>query len=147
MKENARKPSHIQVNVLDLKPAIDHAVESLGEALKKTKYSSLTVVGKQGFVRTAKGLFMLDEEGVVSRTPLSDTNKWSIDLYPCNLTPKGDVGGMQIVPLAVMNINPAMLPDLPVQETVPLEQFIRTFGRRLEENYSICLQHLTKMGI
>lgn len=138
-----REISGINVKVLNLQPAIDNATKELGEGLKKMGISKLKSNDVIGFVETKKGIFMLDSEGIVQKKPLSDTNKWPVDLYGCANAEGKSI--MVAVPVAVMHICPASLADMPVSETIPLEEFVRSFGRRLEVNYNMCLTHLRKM--
>lgn len=146
---NQREASGIVVNVLDLQPAMDNASKQLEKSLKAKGYEAIHVMGTHGFVVTKKGTFALEAEGVIARKPLSDANKHSIDLYPCSF---GEVDGKRImtkqamIPIAVMHVGLDDLKEIPVKEQVPLESFVRSFGRRLEANYAICLQHLRKMN-
>lgn len=138
-----REISGIQVKVLDMQPAIEKAAIDLADSLKGRGFSKLKHMGMVGYVETKKGIFMIDEEGIISVKALTDTNRWPVDLYPC-----ADLEGksvMTAVPIAVMNISPELLKGIPVKETVPLENFVRSFGRRLETNYAMCLNHLRKM--
>ena len=144
--KDAREKSGIEVEVMDLKPSLDNATVQLAEGLKGTPYDKVTTCGTIGFVRTKKGVFILEAEGVIQAKPLKETNKWALDLYPCTQNAKGQTEKMQLMPIAVMHIGPSDIdnPDIPIKEKVPLEQFINSFGRRLEVNYGICLSLLRK---
>lgn len=136
-----RDASGIEVEVLDLSVVAKWGEESLR---KKGDQSTLDTNGTLGVVRTPKGDFILNDEGIVARKALAEANPWPTDLYRCTKDADGKLKSFEIIPVGVINITPAALKEIPVKEKLPLEKFIRTFGSRLETNYHICLQHLRK---
>lgn len=139
---DARETSGIEVEVLDLSVVARWGEESLK---KKGDQSTLETHGTLGVVRTPKGDFILNDDGVIARKALADVNPWPVDLYRCTKDADGKLKSFEIIPVGVINIVPAALKEIPVKEKLPLEQFVRTFGSRLEGNYQICLQHIRKM--
>jgi hypothetical protein len=141
-----REASNIVVEVFDMSPALKQAAAQLSDRLKEKGYDALTMVGTLGFVRTKKGIYIVDSEGVIAKKPLSEKNRWPIDLYPCTKDDNGNTKKMELLPVAVMNISPEDIDsnDVPVKESMSLENFIKRFGQRLESNYAICLAHLRK---
>lgn len=133
-----REASGITVEVLDKAYISGAAMESLKQ---KGQTKKLKSHGEVGIVRTKKGIFVLDNEGIHDRHPMSKTNRWPIDLYAYR---DDDGMSMDMIPLMVINIGPDELKHIPIKETKPLEEFVRKFGARLEANYELCREHLTK---
>jgi hypothetical protein len=84
-----------------------------------------------GYVQTETGVYALCAEGVGSKSAITDDNPLEVDLFTPN-------GGW---PFGVLKLNDTELIMLPTQREVPLEDFIRTFGARLEGNYYTWLRH------
>ena len=89
-----------------------------------------------GYVLTKNGLFAFCTEGVGSEAAITEDNKLNIDLYP--RYSENSSSGMPVGSLELTDTELIMLPTL---REVPLEEFIRTFGRRLDCNYNIWLDH------
>lgn len=83
----------------------------------------------QGIVVTDKGIFHIDEEGVIRTKPISDEHPMAINFY---LHYKDS---FTLVPWATGKYAGIDLLKLVTGETVPLEKFVRSFGTRLECNY------------
>jgi len=131
-----RQASGIRVEVLDQRDIVLLAEQ---EVKRKTgKDVSLAIKGQCGLVRTTKGIFIVESGGHVDRRPLSETNKWPIDLYPVS---KGE---MEMIPIAVFNLGLKEMGIVSIEQTLPLEGFVLHGTRKLDTNYEICKEFLTK---
>ena len=90
---------------------------------------------EQGYVMTESGLYCLCTEGVGDSNPITDTNKLELEMHPAWQ------GSFAMFPIGSIELTDTELIMLPTLREEPLEEFIRSFGRRLEANYSIWLQH------
>ena len=126
-----RIPSGIEVEVLD-----KNAICSVGETLCISKLSWLA---KVGFVRTHKGLYVIEDSGLMSQRPLKGRNSWPIDLYKKK---NGHTMAFDC-PLVVVNIDLLNIENFTVREKVPLEIFIHS-GCNYETHYEMCLNQLRK---
>jgi hypothetical protein len=142
MNHMNREISGIDVKVLDLTLSLERCEKELIQSLEANGCEHFKTLGETGIVETPKGIFVLEEDGIIIREPLSDTNRWPIDLYGSSR--KDGTESIVMIPIAVINLSPDFVKTIPVKKTIPLEKFIRSFGRRLEENYVACLTQLRK---
>jgi len=84
-----------------------------------------------GFVELPNGsIYVLDSEGVGALYTHDDEEQISVGLYP-NWN-----GGFSVVPTLEARYDVAAFKLLPLKAQVPLVDFIRKFGARLESNYT-----------
>ena len=124
-----RLASNIKVEVLDASALCKHTQTEL-----KLKGDRLEINGKVGIIRTPKGIFIVMSEGDFSEKPLSKRNTWEIDMYFAE----------SITPIAVCSISDEDISRLKVIETIWLEDFIRSFGRRTEHKYEKCREFMAR---
>lgn len=135
-----RTKSNIIVSVIDASGPLAQALEDFNaQQLKKGEVPAESMDCREvGYVQTEKGMFCLCTEGVGDGKPITADNKLDMDLYP------RWPGTMSIIPVGTIELTDAEILMLPTKREVPLEDFIRSFGRRLESNYDIWLTALTK---
>ena len=125
--------SSVIVKILDLS-----LVEK--QALEKAQQENPDVVSvktslRVGIVETAKGTFLLTDEGVGPELPLEAPKHDPMDIlfYRETKTEKGHTS--DIFPYVSLSMKKDVVVTLPVIATEKLGDFIRTFGMRLECNY------------
>lgn len=136
-----RKPSTVMVNVVGVGPLIQTAnaviKQKEPEAQAEIRYAF-------GYVKTKKGIFVLCSEGVGSSKPITEKNRFEVQVYSVK-----DLGGgrksMPMFPDMVFNLGEKSILSLPIEKQVPLHEFIRVFGSRLECNYAAWERHFQKV--
>lgn len=133
MQRYEREKTSIEVEVLDLTELKKKGVQFLEQQGKKNVAD--VDFEKWGRVLTPKGPYLICTEGVGSG-PLSADEEFEVAGYHVTTD-----GGMAFMPSVSFTFTGKELADWPVtDETVRLDEFIRTFGDRLERNYSINLR-------
>ena len=132
-----REKSNITVSIVDLSAPLAQATEQYNEDGSKAKTMSIRGTSL-GYVQTKKGLFCLCAEGVGDNDPITEENPAEVELYP-----EYD-GGSGMTPAGILKLTDTELIMLPVKDERPLEEFIRSFGSRLEGNYRDWLHALRK---
>lgn len=141
--KSGREKSNIMVTVPDISAPLAQALDTYNnEQLAKGELpASQLNFTTHGYVLTKQGMFVLNTEGVGDGEPITPDNKAEIAVYP-----EWDKGGgaksMAILPVFYLNFTDTELIMLPTLRELPLEEFIRSFGRRLESNYNIWLASL-----
>jgi hypothetical protein len=135
MKE-ARKPSGINVEPLVLD-------KILAIALEKGKVENPDIYNVEEHypiarIITAKGVFVVDKDGV-GVGPLGEYVLYLYCLYN-----KDGQESIDCIPKWSFTLKKEDIMNLPVLDPVPLENWIRTFGNRLEHNYADWVRALTK---
>ena len=128
MSREKREESWIVVTVPDLTEVSQGAVEYYNKSLLQESQPPATEADHQrwGYVKRSDGkVFALCTEGVGQSTPITEKSGLEIDFY---------VGG-SFRPQVHQTLLRSELLALPVAEIVPLHEFIRSFGSRLESNY------------
>ena len=125
-----RKPTSIMVRVLDISKLVEGATRHVQ---KKGEWDQAETHFQHGMVLTSKGMFMLLNEGVGSRTPISKEHPYRIEFWGR----KEHKGAILVsgFPVTAIELTDAELLEVPVKKTVNLAEFIRVFGHRLDENY------------
>jgi len=89
-----------------------------------------------GVVRTKGGWYLVCLEGVMYK--LDDLDDGGAVF---NLHTQSD-NGFSLFPVLDVSMQPEQILDLPVSRYVPIRNFVRKFGTRLEANYPICIKEL-----
>jgi len=138
---NERQPSNIIVVVPDLSGPTAAALEAFNK--KQVESGDLPASRLEprgfGYVQTVNGMFVLCREGVGDSDAVTDTNKLLVDMYAEYDKPEGKT--MEVFPSVTIELTDTEIIMLPTQSEEPLEKFIRSFGRRLEANYGVWLNH------
>jgi len=132
------RESDIEVTVLNLQPLLDHASKDFPEGTVATIHGT-----KYGYVKTAKGDFVLCNEGVGQYVNAS--NPLEIGLYTEEI---GDgPRHFSICPFKVLRFPslPHLLEWSKVARTENLAVFIRKFGSRLESNFKVLNRELSNV--
>jgi len=138
--KNQRKQSNITVSVIDLTGPLAQALEEFNQArLSKGQETAIKVsTSDYGYVQTEQGMFCLCRDGAGHDHPITADKKLDIDLYPEWAEAEA------IIPSGILELSDMEIMMLPSKREEQLEDFIRTFGGRLEANYEVWLNCLTK---
>jgi len=142
-----RKPSNLVVQLLDFSPLHIKALEYVN-AQEVEKGQPLSTACKPmnsyGFIETDDGVYVLCSEGVGSSHPISEEHPYELDFFTERIDKddpsKRFIGIMPSCTIRLMTND--MLYGHATGDTVPLHDFIRTFGDRLETNYYNWVRHL-----
>lgn len=135
--KSEREKSNITVSIVDLSAPLAQATEAYNEDGHKA--TTMSIRGTSlGYVQTHAGLFCLCTEGVGDSKPITEDNPAEVELYP------EYAGGSGMMPAGNLKLTDTELIMLPVKDERPLEEFIRSFGSRLEGNYRDWLHALRK---
>ena len=137
-----RIPSNFEVEKLDFSPA----QSQLQEIYKKSKNPTDGEVEIKprydcGIVHTKKGMFLLDTEGVIDINPLNGKDFNDVYFYATG------THSIDALPFTALRLNEANVGKFLSGEKIPLHEFVRTFGSRLENNYDQCVRHLQENNI
>ena len=98
-----------------------------------------------GFIETGEGLFILDNDGVGNNHPITADKPYTLEFYSerTSTNEEGEEStSLSMMPSCEMKLNDQDLRSHATGDTKPLDEFIRTFGDRLERNYYNWEQHL-----
>jgi hypothetical protein len=127
------------VTRLDLSALEADALEYVNqhrEIDEKEPLSGVHVGHQWGIVDTPLGLYALCDEGVGRARPVSDEHPALMDIYEDAHQNEYGETYLSIVPCATLRATEADLRKAAEDgEQVPLQEFIRTFGARLDQNY------------
>jgi len=129
-----RKKSLIKVAVLDMTEVEELAIQFRAIQLPKTQIVGVHTE-KWGIVTTQRGIFALTSEGVGPKSPITNDNFLTISFWG---EYKNDDGvSVDCTPFSTLNINLDSLKEFGIEKEIPLHEFIRNFGGRLENNYDM----------
>lgn len=135
-----REPTGIVVEVLDLTAQLDEAkarLQSLeDESKERRRVIDVTHRDLWGRVRVGDEVYCLCSEGTGSSRPVSDEYPLEVAFWGRYLA-DGEREVLEVYPRVTRTLNKDEVLDLPVKEKIPLEKFIRQFGKVLEENYML----------
>lgn len=139
MRTQEREPSGVVVEAINMKFLTDDIADKI--KAKYPQYKNVSIHYDLGLVRTPKGYFMLNTEGVMNEDVVTEKTPYEIDVY-CSETEDG----ISILPSFTFKLTDVMIDGECeiIGNRVPLEDFIRRFGSRLESNYSILRKELRK---
>ena len=126
MPRTQRPEASIMVQVLDVTPLEQSALEYLKSHDHEDAIGAETRM-KHGIVTTTDGVFHICDEGVGDDEPITEGHPTEFFFY------HRTVGGSAIMPSASIKISD--LSKYATDEYVPLNEFIRTFGSRLDSNF------------
>ena len=129
----ARKKSEIMVNVVDLSALEDDASEHIQETDPRDDHLDMSTHHKWGYVETPAGIYVLCDEGVGDSKPVTADNKVRFEFTRAFKTENGK--SFSVVPCLAISLDDQEVKELSVVQRIPLHEFIRTFGNRLEANY------------
>ena len=96
-----------------------------------------------GYVVTKKGVIALSDEGVICVEPITDEKPLEIALFTHYKTESEFGTAFEVFPSLIVKISLSELLTFPTKE-VTLQEFVRSFGNRLEYNYGVCERELAK---
>jgi len=143
MSRYHREPSTVTVTVLNLESAEAAALDylrkhaqvdaELGSDVKIP--TAVRADERWAIVDTPQGLYALCGEGVGPDRPITDEQPLTVSFYVTAYEGKGD-GFISLAPACETKLGPDDLRERATGEQKPLHEFIRSFGARLESNYS-----------
>lgn len=142
MRTKERSKCDAVVEVVDLTKPIEEVTAYLQKQKPDANIVGAETLGDFGLVNTEEGWYFINSEGVMSRDPLADNEDgvaYTLPFYSIN----GD-GAMSFMPAVEAHLSLEKILELPTSKHVPIAEYIRKFGSRLEANYHICTQALNK---
>ncbi len=136
----ARVPSNIKVRPLNVTSLLGAGKVAIQKFEKKRTVVKAAIHGRLALFVTATGLYVLSEEGVLNCEPITDAKKYKIDFYG-----DYDDGSFDLLPAVQAEVAPAALIACATLPDERLEDFIRRFGARLEENYELVRDHIISL--
>jgi len=132
-RRRERKKSKNVVLVLDFsekfKELLQHHCEKNGLDPEEHEVS-FHHGGDRGIIITPNGTYILCHEGVGKEDTIEELGTVEFEMDACKK------GSMSIFPNYILRLSADEIKALPRKESIPLHEFIRTFGRRLECNYN-----------
>jgi hypothetical protein len=138
MSRYNRIPSTVVVTPLDLSDVEESAAEYLTKHREVDGKSAVTKTSTGhtwGIVETPHGIYALCTEGVGPDHPITDEKPLTVELWVREYADT-EQDFISMFPACSQKLRPDDLRERATGEPVPLEDFIRTFGGRLEANYS-----------
>lgn len=142
MSRTPRTESKIQVKVIDVSAMEKEAYDNMQAKEFNKDLETMTIVNKWGYVETPRGIFLLCDEGVGDKNPVSAEHP--AEFYFSRNWNRGGAKSMELVPCIGYKVSAEEVKQQPVKEVVTLDKFIRTFGSRLEVNYETWQAVLSK---
>ena len=134
MRQQNRVPSKYTVHLLDFSEFNDTALDHYNKDRDDdTKATACKTMYRHGFIDTDDGMFVLCDEGVGDKNPVSMKNPYQLDFW--QERKEGDVTQLGISPCLYMRFEEENIRECVTGNTEPLHEFIRTFGDRLDTNY------------
>jgi len=137
-----RTTSEIKVNVLDVSGLEKDVFDQMQSKEYKKDLDSVKCSLSLGYVETPKGIYLLCTEGVGSDKPVSKKNPAEFEFS--RHWNRNGAKSFELIPCVELKLDEKEVRSLPVKEVVTLDKFIRSFGSRLESNYSMWQRHLSK---
>ena len=141
-----RKASKYTVNLLDFTPLNEQAKEFVNRNRSGEEHATACRHSwSLGFIETGEGLFILDNDGVGIDHPITADKPYSLEIYGerTYINENGkEVTEFDMMPSCRLQLSDKAIRDHATGERQPLDEFIRTFGDRLERNYYNWEQHL-----
>ena len=140
-----RVESTVKVNILDLSSLEENAIKFINENVVKDgdlAVSANAYGGTHGIVETDEGTYYLCSEGVGMDSPVTNDNPIVLEFHY-----NTESGGMSIFPACSMKLTIDKIDEVIADNYVPLHEFIRSFGSRLEDNYRQWDQKLRKIAV
>jgi len=146
-----RKASKYTVNLLDFTPLNEQAKEFVNRNRSEEEQATACRHSwSLGFIETGEGLFILDNDGVGNNHPITADKPYTLEFYS-ERTSTNEEGkestSLSMMPSCEMKLNDQDLRSHATGDTKPLDEFIRTFGSRLEGNYHNWERRLNGEGV
>jgi hypothetical protein len=126
MPRTIRPASSIMVRILDVTTLEESALEYMKSHNHEDAIKAETGY-RHGIVTTNEGVFHLCDEGVGDDNPITDDNPVEFFFF------QRTENSFAMMPTASIKIG--NLSEYVTDEYIPLNEFIRTFGSRLDSNY------------
>ena len=135
----ARKASKHEVHLLDFTPLTERAKEFINQNRSEDKQATAcTVRWTLGYIETNEGLFILDNDGVGNNHPITADKPYGLEIYGerTYINENGkEVTAFDMMPSCRLQLSDKTIRQYDTSERLYLDEFIRTFGDRLEHNY------------
>jgi len=133
-----RAPSTVLVQPIDPSPLYKEVIDFLNEQREGTDKPRVTTVRtgvEWGIVETPRGLYAICTEGVGPSSPVTDERPLEIEFFVTGEERQGEFIAM--FPACSTKLIPSKLRKFRTSAApVPLHEWVRSFGARLEANYS-----------
>jgi len=134
MRDYPRIPSKYTVQLVDFSRFNGDALEHYNKDREDDEVATdCKTMYRHGFIDTDYGMFILCDEGVGNKEPVSEEHPYQLDFW--QERKEGDVTRMGIGPCLTMKLQETIIRECATGKTEPLHEFIRTFGDRLDSNY------------
>ena len=131
----ARKVSNVEVTVINVGLLLKDMDKELRSMPGFLEYEKFFINDKVAFVEINDEIFVVNHEGITFTSPITDENPLVLSFYG---TTKNDTGHSSFTemmhPLSTVRLNAEWIKKY-AGSNIYLEDFIRVFGRRLEDNY------------
>ena len=134
MRTATRIPSKYTVHLMDFTHLNDSALEHYNRN-REEKATACKTMYRHGFIVTDDGMFVLCDEGVGNKKPVSMENPYQLEFFNERKEEGTNTTYMGIGPCLWMRMEEENLRECATGDTEPLHEFIRTFGDRLDTNY------------
>ena len=142
MRNRTARASDVVVTVIDLKPSFEEIREKLNQNEDKKIDTLEGRGGKVGYVDTPEGLYVLCAEGVGGYVH----NDYEAECYAGYDHGDGSKT-IGMFPICMMRLQDDEIRNAPVLAKVNLAKFIRTFGSRLEMNFKLHNDELSRFSL
>jgi hypothetical protein len=141
-----RTASKYNVQLIDFTPLHQQALDYVNQAESKDEKPLSTEckpMHRYGFIETDDGVYLMDSEGVGNSRPITKENPYHLSFY----SERQDMDDsskryMNVFPACEMPLEEKHLRKHATGDTLPLHEFIREFGDRLDTNYMNWERHL-----
>jgi hypothetical protein len=134
-----RQASKYTVNLVDFTPLNEEAKEFVNQSRGEDEQATACRHSWHlGFIETGKGLFILDNDGVGTNHPITADKPYTLEFYSerTHTTGEGkEATALSMMPSCQMKLSDEDIRGHATGDTKPLDEFIRTFGSRLDDNY------------
>jgi hypothetical protein len=139
-----RIPSKVIVSVRDLESLKLNAIKFLKKNKMLKRNETIKHTWGCGLVVDKNGKhYVIDTEGVGSESPLEEQG-YKVEWWKETINKKGELKSFDMFPCCSQKVSlEELLKNSTEKESVPLDQFIRTFGSRLDQNYRVWENFLT----
>jgi hypothetical protein len=143
-----REFTNIPVTVPDCTELLKQATEQYRQENPQRPITGFrTAFGSLGYVTTKTGdLYVIDRDGTGPEDPVTDNDPLELNLYP-EFAPNPDGStSVAMMPAYAVALKKSDILAMPITgESEDLSEFIRMFGRRLEENFKLWKDKLTPL--
>jgi hypothetical protein len=146
MRDRSRMKTGVMVHRMDVEKLDKYVAESEWFSSRMEENEVGKCASGEGIIRHGDDVYWLDTEGVIVTQPISEDNPIKVGVRSHT---KQDGGGTSVTvfPKWEITLRGDDLVEYFSDEGVPLEDFVRRFGARLESNFWGIVGFLRDIGI